>query len=64
MSSICDFDLAGEGSDFGQRCEVAHHVFAHHDHALVRLASPLPAPPAELPGDPIVLVVPVRFILR
>jgi protein TonB len=31
---------------------------------MVRLASPLPAPPAELPGDPIVLVVPVRFILR
>ena len=31
---------------------------------MVRRASPLPAPPADLAGDPIELVVPVRFVLR
>jgi periplasmic protein TonB len=31
---------------------------------MVRRASPLPPPPSELPGDPIELVVPVRFLLR
>ncbi len=32
--------------------------------AMIRRASPLPAPPPELPGDPVELVVPVRFTLR
>jgi TonB family protein len=31
---------------------------------MIRRASPLPAPPAEMPGDPVELVVPVRFTLR
>jgi protein TonB len=31
---------------------------------MVRRASPLPAPPAEFPGDPVELLVPVRFSLR
>ncbi|GGC36822.1 hypothetical protein GCM10011504_13970 [Siccirubricoccus deserti] len=31
---------------------------------MVRRASPLPAPPAELPGDLVELLVPVRFSLR
>jgi protein TonB len=31
---------------------------------MIRRASPLPAPPAELPGDPVSLVIPVRFTLR
>ena len=31
---------------------------------MIQRASPLPAPPAELPGDPVELVVPVRFSLR
>ena len=32
--------------------------------AMIRRASPLPAPPPELPGDPVELAVPVRFSLR
>ncbi|TCZ65551.1 energy transducer TonB [Roseicella aquatilis] len=32
--------------------------------AMIQRASPLPAPPADLPGDPIELTVPVRFALR
>ncbi len=32
--------------------------------ALVRRAEPLPAPPPEVPGDPLTLTVPVRFSLR
>jgi protein TonB len=32
--------------------------------AMIQRASPLPAPPAELPGEPIELTVPVRFGLR
>jgi periplasmic protein TonB len=32
--------------------------------ALVRRAEPLPAPPPEMPGDPVTLTVPVRFSLR
>jgi periplasmic protein TonB len=31
---------------------------------MIRRASPLPAPPPELAGDPVELVVPVRFSLR
>jgi periplasmic protein TonB len=31
---------------------------------MIRRASPLPAPPEDLPGDPVELVVPVRFSLR
>ncbi|RAI60734.1 TonB family protein [Roseicella frigidaeris] len=31
---------------------------------MVNAASPLPAPPPDLPGDPVELVVPVRFSLR
>jgi protein TonB len=31
---------------------------------MIRSASPLPAPPEELPGDPVEMVVPVRFRLR
>lgn len=31
---------------------------------MVQRASPLPPPPSEIPGDPVVLVVPVRFALR
>lgn len=31
---------------------------------MIRRASPLPAPPSEMAGDPVVLVVPVRFTLR
>lgn len=32
--------------------------------ALVRRAEPLPAPPADVPGDPLTLTVPLRFSLR
>jgi periplasmic protein TonB len=32
--------------------------------ALVRRAEPFPAPPPEMPGDPLTLTVPVRFSLR
>ena len=32
--------------------------------AMIERASPLPAPPAEVAGDPIELTVPVRFALR
>lgn len=32
--------------------------------ALVRRAEPLPAPPADVPGSPLTLTVPVRFSLR
>lgn len=32
--------------------------------AMVRRAEPLPAPPADVPGNPITLTVPVRFSLR
>jgi protein TonB len=32
--------------------------------AMIQRASPLPAPPPELAGDPIELTVPVRFALR
>jgi protein TonB len=31
---------------------------------MIRRAAPLPRPPPELPGDPVELVVPVRFSLR
>lgn len=31
---------------------------------LVRRASPLPAPPTEVPGDPVDLVVPIEFFIR
>jgi len=31
---------------------------------LIQRAQPLPAPPPEVPGDPISLVVPVAFLLR
>jgi protein TonB len=31
---------------------------------MIRRASPLPRPPPEMPGDPVELVVPVRFSLR
>ncbi|WP_135467923.1 energy transducer TonB, partial [Crenalkalicoccus roseus] len=31
---------------------------------MIRRASPLPAPPPELAGDPVEIVVPVRFSLR
>ncbi|MBS7789503.1 energy transducer TonB, partial [Roseococcus sp. SDR] len=31
---------------------------------MIERASPLPPPPPELPGDPVELVVPVRFSLR
>ena len=31
---------------------------------MIRRASPLPAPPPELAGDPVELSVPVRFSLR
>ncbi len=31
---------------------------------MIRRASPLPAPPGSLPGDPVELTVPVRFSLR
>lgn len=32
--------------------------------ALVHRAAPLPVPPAEVPGNPIMLTIPVRFSLR
>lgn len=32
--------------------------------SMVRRASPLPAPPADLPGDPVEFSIPVRFSLR
>ena len=32
--------------------------------ALAQRASPLPPPPPEVPGDPVVLVIPVRFTLQ
>ncbi len=31
---------------------------------LLRRASPLPAPPTEVPGDPVELVVPIEFFIR
>lgn len=31
---------------------------------MIRRASPLPAPPANLPGDPVEWVVPIRFSMR
>ena len=32
--------------------------------ALARRVTPLPAPPAEIAGNPVVMVIPVRFSLR
>ncbi|MEN0077135.1 MAG: energy transducer TonB, partial [Paracraurococcus sp.] len=32
--------------------------------AMIQRASPLPAPPDDLPGDPVELSVPIRFSLR
>lgn len=32
--------------------------------ALVPRAAPLPAPPPELPGNSVIMVIPVRFALR
>ena len=32
--------------------------------ALVPRAAPLPPPPPELPGNPVIMVIPVRFALR
>ena len=32
--------------------------------ALMHRAEPLPAPPADVPGDPLTLTVPVSFLVR
>jgi protein TonB len=60
------FRMRRDGTVVGYRLERSAGDAALDEAVLtmIQRASPLPAPPADLPGDPIELTVPVRFALR
>jgi protein TonB len=64
--ALLRFSMRRDGTVIGYRIERSAGD-ASLDQAvqnMIRSASPLPAPPDELSGDPVELTVPVRFTLR
>nr|WP_264185821.1 TonB family protein [Roseicella aerolata] len=65
-TAVLRFAMRRDGTIIGWRIERSsgHEVLDTAVERMIRRASPLPAPPPELAGDPVELSVPVRFSLR